>query len=164
MRSSWRQSLACVFVIGGSLAVGALPARAQGTIGSLGGYGAMVGTSGASMGSAVVVPFGGEIVPSQMGGGGSLFFTARSSSMMSRNRPSFTIGPMGSEMPSNSGGMGLEFGRRPFTLPALGLSGGGMEPMTGSRGMGVMPPNFGSPFRQPPSLLTPSSAGAGMSM
>jgi hypothetical protein len=27
-----------------------------------------------------------------------------------------------------------------------------------------MPPNFGYPFRQPPSLLSPSSSGAGMSM
>jgi hypothetical protein len=29
--------------------------------------------------------------------------------------------------------------------------------------MGVMPPNFGYPFRQPPSLVGPSS-GAGMTM
>jgi hypothetical protein len=39
-----------------------------------------------------------------------------------------------------------------------------MRRMSGSRGMGVMPPSFGYPFRQPPSLLSPSAAGAGMSM
>jgi hypothetical protein len=30
--------------------------------------------------------------------------------------------------------------------------------------MGVMPPNLGSPFRQPPSLIGPANSGAGMSM
>jgi hypothetical protein len=89
--------------------------------------------------------------------------------MMSGNRPSFTIGPMGGAMSAMSGGMGQGFTRRPFTLRPLDLSGGmgqgvGMQPTRGSRGMGVMPPNFGYPFRQPPSLISPSPAGTGMSM
>jgi hypothetical protein len=103
-----------------------------------------------------------------MGGGGPIFFSERPSAMMMSRRPSFTIGPMGG-MAAPSGGMGRDFGRRPFVLQPLGPSGGmglssGMQPMTGSRGMGVMPPSFGYPFRQPPSLVSPSSAGAGMSM
>jgi hypothetical protein len=45
----------------------------------------------------------------------------------------------------------------------MGL-GGGMRRMPATTGMGVMPPSIGYPFRQPPSLLTPSATGTGMSM
>ena len=81
------------------------------------------------------------------------------------NRPAFTIGPLGGGM---SGGMGP--GRRPFNLQNLGSSGGlGLgnvprRPMSAATGVGVMPPNFGSPFRQPPNLLTTTAPDAGMSM
>jgi hypothetical protein len=34
----------------------------------------------------------------------------------------------------------------------------------GLGGMGVMPPSFGYPFRQPPSLVPAATPGAGMSM
>ena len=183
MRPVLRITPACVLAFGVILAVGTPPARAQGPIGSLGGYGAMAGTPGSAMGgplvvdptgmgSGVLAPFSGRFgatMPSRMGGGGSFSFSQRPSAMKSSNRPSFTIGPMDGGMSVTSGGMAQGFGRRPFTLPSLGASGGmgldgGRQPMTGSRGMGVMPPSFGYPFRQPPSLVSPSSAGAGMSM
>jgi hypothetical protein len=172
MRPAWRMTLACVFSFGVSLISGTRWSRAQGPIGSLGGYGAMAAAPGSSMGSGAMAPFGGRFgatMPSRMGGGVSLSFSARPSAMMSGNRPSFTIGPMGGGMSATSGVMGQGFGRRPFALQPLGPSGemapgDGMQPMTGPRGTGVMPPSFGYPFRQPPSLVSPSSAGIGMSM
>ena len=183
MRTIKRTMLAGLLAVGGSLAVGTPPAMAQGPIGSLGGYGAMAGTPGSAMGgplvvdptgmgSGVLAPFSGRFgasMPSRMGGGGSLSFSQRPSAMISSNRPSVTIGPMGGGMSTMSGVMGQGFGRRPFRLPSLrvtdgmGLS-GGMQPISGTRGMGVMPPSFGYPFRQPPSLLAPSSGETGMSM
>ncbi|MFI5460902.1 MAG: hypothetical protein ACHRXM_36290 [Isosphaerales bacterium] len=59
--------------------------------------------------------------------------------------------------------------RRPFTLPAGSLSGGmglggGLRRVPAATGMGVMPPSIGYPFRQPPSPVSPSTFGAGMSM
>jgi hypothetical protein len=36
--------------------------------------------------------------------------------------------------------------------------------MPGAGRPSVMPPSFGYPFYQPPSLVVPSSSGAGMSM
>jgi hypothetical protein len=41
---------------------------------------------------------------------------------------------------------------------------GGMRPMPGPGGTSVMPPNIGYPFRQPPSVVSPSSSGSQMSM
>jgi hypothetical protein len=41
---------------------------------------------------------------------------------------------------------------------------GGMRRMPSSRGASVMPPSIGYPFRQPPSLVSPSTTGTGMSM
>jgi hypothetical protein len=48
----------------------------------------------------------------------------------------------------------------------MGLGGGGpmRRLMPAGTNTGVMPPNFGYPFYQPPSLLSPASAAAGMSM
>lgn len=130
---------------------------------------AVVDPSG--MGAGTVAPFGGRIgvmMPSGMGRGGGMAFSERSSAMMSSNRPSFTISPMGG-MGAMSSGRDRGFTRRPFVLRPLAPLGGigtgdGMERMAGSRGMGVMPPNFGYPFRQPPSLLSGSTSGAGTSM
>ena len=176
MQCSIRMFLASGLVVGVSLTIGAPSASAQG--GGLGGYGAMAGGSGMTggggagtgLGAGTVAPFGGRFgaaMPSGMGGGGGLAFRPRPSATMSSSRTAFTIGPMGGGM---SDGMGGGSGRRPFALPDLGSagflgSGVGMRwqmPATG--GMGVMPPSFGYPFRQPPSLLTPSSPGTGMSM
>jgi hypothetical protein len=38
------------------------------------------------------------------------------------------------------------------------------QAMPGADGMSIMPPNFGYPFYQPQSLLTPSASSGGMSM
>jgi hypothetical protein len=45
----------------------------------------------------------------------------------------------------------------------MGL-GTGTQRMSGPGGMNVMPPSIGYPFRQPPSLVAPSTPGMGMSM
>jgi hypothetical protein len=41
---------------------------------------------------------------------------------------------------------------------------GGMLRMPSPGGSSVMPPSIGYPFRQPPSLVSPSTTGTGMSM
>jgi hypothetical protein len=67
-------------------------------------------------------------------------------------------------------GMGRSTGARLRFRPLLGSpgtmgSGDVMrEQMPGPGSTSVMPPSFGYPFYQPPSLLGPSSGGAGMSM
>lgn len=185
MRIVVRTILACVVSVGVGQGVADSSARAQdpGLGGLLGGYGAMSGGSGSAMsggysvidptgmGGGVLVPVGGRSgapVSSRMGGGGGLSFMARPTSVMTYSRPSFTMGSMGGGMRSMSGGMGQSFGRRSFSLQGMGLSGGmtggGMSRMPAGGGMGVMPPSLGYPFRQPPSLLSPSSSGTGMSM
>lgn len=184
MRVPWFHSWAGVSMVSTILVLPPAPSKAQapGIGGSLGGYGAMAGGSGSAMiagsapgsgmGSGSVAPFGGRFgaaAPSSMGGGGAVSYRPRPSSAMSGSRPALTLGPMGGGM---SGGMGTGMGsrRRPFNLQDLGSSGGlGLggvmrRPMPAATGVGVMPPNFGSPFRQPPSLLTPTAPGAGMSM
>jgi hypothetical protein len=165
-----RAILAGTLAFGASLTFGVPSASAQGT--GLGGYGTMVGGLGmggvgsSPMGGGTMEPFAGRFgasMPSGMGMGGGVSFRSRPTEMMNASRASFTIGPRGGGM---SGGMGLGSGGRPFVLQDLGGSagmglGGGMKRMPGT---GVMPPNFGSPFRQPPSLLGPSASGPGMSM
>ena len=132
-----------------------------------GGY-SVIGPTG--MGGGVLVTGGrsGAAVTSRMGGSGDLTLRPLPTSVMTYSRPSFTLGSMGGGMRSVSGGMGQSFGRRPFSLQSMGLSGGmtggGMSRMPAGGGMGVMPPSLGYPFRQPPSLTTPASAGMGMSM
>ena len=182
MRASLREVLVIAIMMGGGVALSTTTVRAQepGLGGILGGYGAMSGASGSSMGGGfnVVDPsgMGGNVIVPAAGGsvaamttpsmrGGGLSFRPRPSVEMYSARPSFTLDSMGG-MTRIAGGMG---GRRPFTLPAGTLSGGmglggGMRRMPAAGGMGVMPPSIGYPFRQPPSLLTPSATGAGMSM
>lgn len=174
MRCSTRAILVTTIALGANLVTGISWARAQG--GGLGGYGAMAGGSalgggtGAGMGAGAVAPFGGQfgaVMSSGMGGGGDLSFRPRPSATMSGSRTAFTIGPMGGGM---SGGPGMGSGRRPFVLPnlgpsgSLGLRGSMRRPMREAAGMGVMGPNFGYPFRQPPSLVAPGASGAAMSM
>lgn len=174
MRSTRRLTLAGAVALGVGLFAGSPSAWAQG--GGLGGYGAMSGGPDSSMGAGSTVldpsgmgagttaPLGGRAgagMPTGMGGGGGLGFRPRPTpSMAGGTRAAFTVGPM-------SGGMGMGMGRRPFALRSSGSGsglGGMRRSMASPRGMGVMPPSFGSPFRQPPSLLGPSSPGAGMSM
>ena len=179
MRSATHATLVSLGIFGASFLAAVPTARAQ--EGGLGGFGAMAGGTGSPMGSSVVTdpsgmgggtvePFGGRFgasMSSGMGGGGTSF-RPRPSAGMGARRTTFTIGPMGGGM---SGGMGMGLGssRRPFALQGPGRSagsglGGMRRRMPAARGMGVMPPSFGSPFRQPPSLLNPSSSGVGMSM
>ena len=182
MQTVSRALLASTIMIGGVMAVSSAPARAQdpGLGGILGGYGAMTGASGASMGGGfnIVDPsgMGGNVIVPAAGGGGAamspsmrgggLSFQPRSATTMYSARPSFVLDSMGGGMTRMGGGMG---GRRPFALQPSSLTGGmglggGMRRMPAAGGMGVMPPSIGYPFRQPPSLLIPSAAGAGMSM
>lgn len=181
MRASSRTILVIAVIVGGDMALSRNMARAQepglGVI--LGGYGAMAGGPGSSMGGgfnivdssgmggSVIVPAGGGLgaamSPSMKAGG--LSFRSRPAATMGTARPSFELGGAMGAMNRTAGGMG---GRRPFTLQPGNLMGGtglgGMRRMSGAGRMGVMPPSIGYPFRQPPSLLSPSSAGAGMSM
>lgn len=162
------------------IAPGLAEARAQepGLGGILGGYGSMAGGSGSSMGGGLLAGptgLGGNvIIPAARGLGASmavgstgagLAFRSRPGAAMGAARPSFVLDSMGG--PSRAAtGMG---GRRPFMLPGgpitggMGLVGDGPR-MREARGMGVMPPRIGYPFRQPPSLLAPTALGAGMSM
>lgn len=174
MRSIGRKLLALLAVAGGSVALApSASAQATGPSGSLGGYGAASTYASPGMGAAgsgpMIIPYGGMFegfMPSRMGGGDSLAFRSRPSAAMGSARTSFSLAPL-------SGGMGRNRGAS--MAPALGGSGlgapGGMRVggamgrrAPGPGGMGVMPPSFGYPFRQPPSLVPASTPGAGMSM
>jgi hypothetical protein len=135
--------------------------------GSLGGYGASSGFSGAGMGGggAMVIPYGGMtegFMPGRLGGGSSLSFRPRPSAGMNASRSSSRLSTTTGGMTSTtvgsramSGGMGRGIGPGSFLSKPMG---------SGGAGPGVMPPSIGYPFRQPPSLLSPASGGAGMSM
>ena len=156
-------------------------AQAQGLApgGSLGGYGAAssVGNPAMGGGGAMVIPYGGMtegFMPGRIGGSSSLSFRSRSTAAMSPSRTSFSLSPMSGGMSSTAGGsrsvtggMGRGLGARSsmtgFSGAGGGMGLGGSSFRLGSGG-GVMPTGIGYPFRQPPSLLTPSSIGAGMSM
>jgi hypothetical protein len=177
MGTRCRATLMAIFLIGLALALAGTSARAQdpGLGGILGGYGAISGSSmgggysvvdPSAMGGNIVVPAGGGsasamTTPSMRGG--EISFRPRSNTTMYSARPSLRLDSM-SGMTGMSGGMGR---RRPFALEPGNLSGGmgpgGTDRMPAA-GMGVMPPSLGYPFRQPPSLLTPSASGSGMSM
>ncbi len=134
---------------------------------SLGGYGAMTASMGSS---SPMIPYAGSFggfMPYRMssGGGSGLSFSTRSSSVMESSRTSFSLAPM-------STGMGSGFAprtRSPGPFSSQGLTGKGVDglmsqPMGGADNPSVMPPNFGYPFYQPPSLLSPALSAAGMSM
>jgi hypothetical protein len=163
--------LGAAMTIGASVAVAQTTSTAEGR--SLGGYGGSMTDIGAGMGGPVI-PYAGKFggfMSYRMGGSGTLSFQSRGTSPIGSGRTSFSLSPMSGGMSSMSGGFGA--GSRTFssfgTQGAMGPGGGsgmggGMNPTSGTRGMGVMPPSFGYPFRQPPSLLSPSSSGTGMSM
>ena len=94
MRATSRAVLAVALMIGGSLALGGSPARAQepGLGGILGGYGAMAGGSGSSMGGGfnIVDPSGmggSVIVPAAGGSGASMSPSMRGGGLSFRSRP-----------------------------------------------------------------------------
>jgi hypothetical protein len=137
---------------------------------SLGGYGAAATSPMASMGSSSpMIPYAGSFggfMPYRMGGGtsGPFTFSARGSSVLESTRTSFRLSRMSSGMGMGSGpGTGLlaPLGSR----DAMRFGGGVMNPPMGAvNNTSVMPPNFGYPFYQPPSLISPASPRAGMSM
>ena len=156
------------FALVAASVLSAASAEAQGQ-GSLGGYGAAPVYSTPGMGGGgsgpMVIPYGGMFegfMPSRMGGGSSLAFRSRPSAAMGSARTSFSLSPL-------SGGMGQSRGAARMA-PAFGapsgmrLSGGMGQRPTGPGGMSVMPPSFGYPFRQPPSLVPTATPGSGMSM
>ena len=120
-----------------------------------------------------IIPYAGNFggfMPYRMGGGSSLSFQSRGASAMESTRIPFSLSPMTGGMTSMSGGMGQGFGARTRAFSSfgsqggMGLGGGMRQVLPGAGGMSVMPPNFGYPFYQPPSLLTPSASIGGMSM
>jgi len=166
MRTVTGTILAGLLGIGVGQVMGSSPAHAQapGPIGSLGGYGGSMTETGSGMGmSGPIIPYAGKFggfMPYRMGAGGSLSFPSRSASALGSNRTSFSLSPM-------SGGTGQGFFNGAPSAMGLGAGmglGGGLQPMSSPRSMGVMPPSFAYPFRQPPSLLLPSASGTGMSM
>jgi hypothetical protein len=177
MRSPARAFLTGLFVIAGGLGAGASAADAQGigSRGSLGGYGAGTSYSDPGMGTGAggyIISYAGKFggfMPYRMGGGGDLSFRSRPTAAMGSARTSFSLAPMPGGMSSMSGGMGRGFGSRTRTSSSfgsrggMGLGGGMRKQATDAGRMGVMPPSFGYPFRQPPSPVAPS-AGPAMSM
>lgn len=177
MRSTWRTARAALIVVGVAATIVSSKVEAQtpltGEGRSLGGYGGSMTDAGAGVGGPVI-PYAGKFggfMPYRMGGSGTLSFQSRGNSPMGSGRTSFSLSPMSGGMSSMSGGFGS--GSRTLSpigaQGAMGLGGGsglggGMNQMSGTRGTGVMPPSFGYPFRQPPSLVSPASSGAGMSM
>jgi len=173
VRFLWRAVPAGSFLFLSLTLPGPTPARAQaamtGQNRSLGGYGGAMTDVGTGMGmGGPAIPYAGKFggfMPYRMGGNTSLSFPARGASSPGTGRASFNLSPMSGGMPPLSGGVRPGMGAGGLMSTSPGSQGGtGFGTMPGSRGMGVMPPSFGYPFRQPPSLLTPSSAGAGMSM
>jgi hypothetical protein len=175
MQARSRAFLTGVLLVGWGLVIEIPAARAQGPgpSGSLGGYGGSMTDTGSGMGmGGPVIPYAGKFggfMPYRMGGGGRLSFQSRGASPLGSNRASFSLSPMSDGMSSMSGEMGQGLGTSSRTSSSIGTQGamglgGGMRPMSGARGAGVMPPSFGYPFRQPPSLLTPPTSGMGMSM
>lgn len=161
---------AVAILVGQVSGTSATRAQSVGGRGSLGGYGGSMSNldSGVGMGGANI-PYAGRFggfMPSRMSGG-SLSFQARGTSAMGSMRTSFSLSPLSGGMSSMGGGSirGLGTGGVSSfgTGSAMG-SGGGMRQMTGAGGSGVMPPSFGYPFRQPPSLFAAPSGGTGMSM
>ena len=177
MRLPLRTFLVGSVLVGALTLAGTTPALAQATLAgggrSLGGYGGEMTETGSGMGmSGASIPYAGKFggfMPYRMGGTASLSFQSRGTAPSGMGRTSFSLSPMSGGMSAMSGGLGKGLGAGSRISSAFGSSGAmgagaGMQPMSGSRGPGVMPPNFGYPFRQPPSLLSPTSGGSGMSM
>jgi hypothetical protein len=177
MGSGLRRYSAVAVALACTLAVGSGRVLAQG-FGSLGGYGAASSyvTPGMGEGGQMIIPYGGMFegfMPSRMGGGSALSFRSRPTATIGQSRTPFRLSPLSDGMSGVSGGFGLSRagGRAmsPLDLRSatgIGSSGGrgGMRPMSRVRGESVMPPSIGYPFRQPPSLVPPSTPGPGMSM
>jgi hypothetical protein len=164
----WTVVLAGVFVPSAS-------SRAQGqsiaTSRSLGGYGATSTSAMSSMGSgSPMIPYAGSFggfMPYRMAsnGGTSLSFSSRGSSVTDSSRTSLRLVPMSAGMGSGGQPRNGSLGAfRSQTMMGTGTGRLMSQPMGVGNGGGVMPPNFGYPFYQPPSLLAPVGSAAGMPM
>ena len=159
----------CALLAMAMILLAAPGARAQSV--GLGGYGAASSMAGPSLGrsGAMVIPYGGMtegFMPSRMGGGSSLSFRPRAMGTMGGPRSSSIFADFSGGM-SRSDRSARTSMPGPMSPRGLGPSAGRLirsNPLGGGGGMGVMPPTIGYPFRQPPSLIGPSSGPAGMSM
>jgi hypothetical protein len=175
MRVTWcgvRTGMVLVGLVTASGGTARAQSSTAGGYRSLGGYGGSMTATASDTGmSGPVIPYSGQFggfMPYRMGGG-SLAFQSRGTSPMTSVRTSFSLSSMSGGMSATSGGMGqgLGMGSRgfsPFGSTGVTGLGGGMSTMSGPARMGVMPPSFGYPFREPPSLVAPAAAGMGMSM
>lgn len=105
---------------------------------SLGGYGAGVGSSMATGGGAMIIPYAGMaegFMPSRSGGSSPAFRT-RPSATFGGSIPSTSLAPLPGGM-----GRGLRSSMNPRPIGSMKIG----------PGMGVTPPRIGYPFRQPPS-------------
>jgi len=118
---------------------------------ALGGYGGSFLETRSAIGSTTtLIPYGGTFsgfIPYRMAGERGLTFEPRERRNMDAIRTPFRLSPSL---------IGRDLGASSPLLPPRNPS---------TRGMGgVMPPNFGSPFRRPPSLIGPATSGTGASM
>jgi hypothetical protein len=166
---------AVILVVGAFVGLKTSSATAQFVGGGtpLGGYGATTGVADSGIGGGpMVIPYGGMtegFMPGRMGGGSSLSFRARPASTMSVSRASSIFSSFPGGMSSVASGMGRGTGSRSsmsnsWNSRGIGLGGTPFRVRSGGGGMGVMPPSFGNPFRQPPSLPSRPSGASGMSM
>jgi hypothetical protein len=81
---------------------------------------------------------------------------------MDSRRTSFSLAPMSGGMFSATSGMRQGLITGPQSFRGMGPGSGMSRQSSGRESMRVMPPSFGYPFYQPPSLVEPLSTGAGM--
>ena len=138
-------------LIPGCLAIFIAPCSAQMSATSLGGYSGSILDTRSEFGStATLIPYGGTFsgfMPYRMGGGRTLTFESRGQAVMDVGRTPFRLSPG-----LFDSGLG---GNSSISVPRN-------RPLPGA--VGIMPPNFGSPFRRPSSLISPGTAGGGPSM
>lgn len=151
------------------LLVGLLPGPARAQMGgSLGGYGAASPYGSPAMGggggSSLVIPYGGMdqgLMPGRIGDR-SLSLRARPGAGMGAVRPSLNLAPMGAAATSKMRGRPVRLPTTPGSFAPIGSigMGGGMGTRQLPAAPGVMPPNFGSPFRAPTLPIGGSTGGA----
>jgi hypothetical protein len=161
-RPSW---LGCTLVLAIFAALDPHSTSAQSP--PLGGYGASTSSmaSDGMGGSAFVIPYGGSVagfMPYRMAGGSSLSYSSRSALTTGPGRTLFRLSLMSATTPMSSGTTGASVRLLPAgSLFSPALRGGMRQSIDTNRGS-VMPPSFGYPFYQPPSLLPGSPNGIGM--
>jgi hypothetical protein len=163
MMRRWFSAFAAV--VAGFGAFEPRPAGAQGP--GLGGYGASSSMAAGMGASGPIIPYGGSLsgfMPYRMAGGGTgLTFSSRNSLPIGSGRSAFRLTSMNRSMSMSSAAIGGSLVRRQRGSLFSPMLGGGMSRSMDIGSESVMPPNFGYPFYQPPSLLWTSSTFMGMS-